>query len=807
MRQSFLNLVAILLVAFALTGCKTSTERAEDHYIDGRALYEEGQPRRAIVELRNAVRLNVYHQEARLLLADILVEQNLTGEAFREYRTLIEQNPENLPALRGVATLSLRQGEFVRAQQAAEQGLALMPGDTELEIISVAVEYRNSLIGEQDDIRRDTARRADALRSRSPDSRLLYGIVIDSYVRDGEDLAALAEIDSALEFDPQNLLLYQVQLEILLRRGDYPAVEQSLRRMLIRFPENVTVKESLIRYYISRGQLDEAESFLREQIEPNVKGDAARVSLVRFLAEGRSRDLARAELEGFISEGTNNTLFRSIRATMNYEDGFRQQAIAEMEDIVASTEPSEERREVQVLLARMLEETGNEVGARAMIEGVLESDPTSVEALKVRATWRIDNDETDAAIIDLRTALDQEPNDASVMTLMARAHLLNGERDLAGEMLALAVQASQSGEDESLRYARFLIADGKYLPAESIIVDALRINRGSLPLLTEAARLYVTIEDWPRAEQVERELRGLERPEANAVANDVRYALLNAQNRSAELNQFLEELTTGAQTNIAAEVAILQSHIERGDRQLARGYLDTLIAQRPDDDLLVFLDGALSATEGDYPRALEIFDALLAKDDSAARIWIEKARALNAMGRTDEAKATIDAALDVADDRNTLYWMKASIYEQEGDFEGALGIYELLYDADNSTSVIANNLASLLSTLRDDAESLDRAYQIARRLRDSDFAPFQDTYGWIVFRRGDYEEALRHLEPAARQLRTDPLVQYHLARVYQAMGQTDRALAQYRTALELAEDDPRPQFDRARQEVQALSGQ
>ena len=157
----------------------------------------------------------------------------------------------------------------------------------------------------------------------------------------------------------------------------------------------------------------------------------------------------------------------------------------------------------------------------------------------------------------------------------------------------------------------------------------------------------------------------------------------------------------------------------------------------------------------------------------------------------------------------TLLWMKASLLEEQGDFEGALDIYERLYDADNSTSIIANNLASLLSTLRDDAESLSRAYQIARRLRDSDFAPFQDTYGWIAYRRGDFQEALRHLQPAAEGLPDDPLVQYHLGRAHQALGNDADALAQYRLAVQLAEEqgDRRPQFNIARDEINNLLGQ
>ena len=83
--------------------------------------------------------------------------------------------------------------------------------------------------------------------------------------------------------------------------------------------------------------------------------------------------------------------------------------------------------------------------------------------------------------------------------------------------------------------------------------------------------------------------------------------------------------------------------------------------------------------------------------------------------------------------------------------------------------------------------------------------PFQDTYGWILYRQGNFEEAITYLEPAAAAIPNDPLVQYHLAAAYQAVGQEQRALAQYRRVVEIAgADDPRDQIRKALDEIEAL---
>ena len=93
---------------------------------------------------------------------------------------------------------------------------------------------------------------------------------------------------------------------------------------------------------------------------------------------------------------------RALRAGLRFDLGERDAAIAEMEALIDAMEPSDERRSIMVMLARMLDTTGNNVGARALVEEVLEED-ASPEALKLRAGWLIDDDRIDEAIVALRS--------------------------------------------------------------------------------------------------------------------------------------------------------------------------------------------------------------------------------------------------------------------------------------------------------------------------------------------------------------------------------------------------------------------
>ena len=116
--------------------------------------------------------------------------------------------------------------------------------------------------------------------------------------------------------------------------------------------------------------------------------------------------------------------------------------------------------------------------------------------------------------------------------------------------------------------------------------------------------------------------------------------------------------------------------------------------------------------------------------------------------------------------------------------------------------MLANNLASLLASYRDDPASLERAFAIARRLRGSDVPHFQDTYGWILHRRGDNDQALGYLAPAAAALPGNALVQFHLAETELALGRRAEARASFARAVAAAEaGSPLPQLAAVRQRL------
>jgi tetratricopeptide (TPR) repeat protein len=387
---------------------------------------------------------------------------------------------------------------------------------------------------------------------------------------------------------------------------------------------------------------------------------------------------------------------------------------------------------------------------------------------------------------------------------MAAAHERDGSLELAGERLALAVEVSGSAPDESMRYAQFLLRQGRTQAADTVLTDARRVSPAHIGVLAMLADLALNAKDWSRAQEIADTLSKIGTPDAETAAKALKAALLLGQDRTEEGLAFLEEQVGKGGDDLAVIQMILQAKIRSGKPEEARAYLDSELAKRPDNPGLRLLSAGLHALMGEVPQAEALFRALIAEDPTAelpARLLYGL---LSSSGRTEEAAEVLKAALAAQPDTASLLWIKAGELEKAGDIDGAIAVYEALYAKDSSNAIIANNLASLITTHRDDPDSLARATAIVRRLKGTELPAFQDTYGWIAHRNGNYDEALTYLEPAAAGLPNDPVVQFHLGMTYLALGRVEDARRQLTRALELAGDSPLPQFETARQTLAGL---
>ena len=787
------------LLALSMLGllsfCDTAEERAEAYFQSGRALLDEGDVDRALVEFRNVFRLDGQHRAARRLYAEAERDRGNTRDAYGQYLRLVEQYPDSEAGHRALAEMALERGDWEAARRHGRLAAELIPDDAQVQAVNAAVAYRDARMDEAPEAAAEAVRRARALVEDHPDLMSARRVLIDDLIRKQDWTRALAAIDAALARAPERRDLYTTRLGVLNRLGETAEIRAQLEDMVARFPDDPNVPGMLTRWHMSQGDPDAAAAFLRDRAEAGDRTAGDIVTYIRFLSQVRGAETAVDALDRLLeTDPPAPERLRALRAGFRFDLGDRDAAIAELETLVERMEPSDERRDIMVMLARMRDATGNRVGARALVEDVLAQDPAQVAALKMRARWLIDNDRVDAAISALRSALGEAPRDAEALTLLARAHERAGNRSLMAETLGRAVEASGNAPAESLRYARLLIGEEALRSAESVLIDALRITPGHTELLGALGELYMREQDWPRLDQVIGTLRDQDGADAERIANTLTARQLAAQNREDELMGFLDTLAGEGARGIGAAVAIVRARLAQGDAEAARQYARETLQANPGNRDARFLMASVQAVTGKVAEAEAMLRKLAEEAPQEARAWLALYN-IEAMQENDAAaEQALRDGLAAAPENLRLNWALAGLLERAGDIEGAIAIYERLYAANSDNLIIANNLASLLATGREGAADLDRAHEIARRLRDREVPAFQDTYGWIAFRRGDLDSARAALEPAAAALPGDASVQYHLARTHEARGQDAAALEQYRKAARAVGDGPAPAF-------------
>ena len=800
-----LPLPFLVVAALALAACDTAKERAEAHYQRGMALIAAGDTDRALIEFRNVFRLDGGHVPARLAYARIERDRGQIGEAMGQYLRVADDMPSNIEAQRAVIEMALQGQDFATAEEHAATAFEAAPADPAVRALKATVDFRHP------ETRAAAVAMARAVVAEDPREVTAHMVLIADRLNAGAPGDALALIDAALASLPEDKSLHLVRLAALQELKDNAGTGAELQRMAALFPGDPGVRQALVQWHLAAGDKDGAEAVLRAAVAAAPQDPQPALTLAQFLLEIRGPDAARAALQDRIATAADPRPYQRALAGVDFSQGRKDEAIAALRKLLDGAQPSDATRDLQVALAQMLAETGggagsaNTVESRALLATVIEGDPNNVDALKLHARIAIDADDPDRAIQDLRQASAQAPQDADVMTLLAAAHERAGNRDLAGEQLARAVEASGKAAPESLRYARFLLQDKRTGPAEAVMTDALRRSPDDPELLLMLGQIHLARQDWARAGQVADLLRKEDSPEAQAMAAGLQTASLRGQGRGADAAAELEGLAGSDGGNVQAMADLVQGYVRSGDLDAAATYLDGVLAKDPSNPPARLLLAGLDQLRGDPAAAEARYRAVVADAPALPQAHQALYAFLAAQGRLDEAGAALDAGIAAVPASTALKFAKAGLLETKGDIDGAIALYETLYAGDSASPVLANNLASLITTYRDDPASLDRAFAIARRLRGSDVPYFQDTYGWILHRRGDHDQALNYLTPAAAALPDNALVQFHLAETELALGRRHEARTGFARALAAAEaGSPLPQIDAVRQRLAEL---
>ena len=795
MRSARVATLLPLALMVLLAACDSVEERVENHYQRGLDLLEDGAPDKAILEFRNALKLNEDHVPSHFELGKIQEAKGNIRPAFRRFTTVVNLEPNHVAARKKTTRYFLLVGQVEDAEEELAAALRFAPDDAEVHALEGAIALKKG------DLERADAAiaRAEEIDPLDVDAALMRTSFL---FETGDFSAALDRVNQALADLPDTQSLHIIKLQLLEKLDNQPALGEQLALMVEMFPEEDRFRRTRAKWAIQNDKIQIAEDELRVLADPDARELTALYDFIRFLRRYRDEDAARTEIARMVSETKRPFRMQLMLAQYDVETGDTERAITDLRSLIETS--GENANRARVVLARLLLSRGDREEAYLLVNQVLDEDPTNVDALVMRIARQIGDNNLELAVTTVRAGLKEAPEDVRLLLLAGRAQELSGNLDLANDRLASAVRSAGYNPETVERYVQFLLRSVRFTAAETVLSEAIRRHPNESELLDLLGFTRLRLQNWLGAEEAAQALEGLN-PER---ARQLRAAILISQERFDEGVSLLRDLPEESSRRSASISAVVQTYVRDGKTDEAIAFLDDLLVEDSENLQAIGLRGNLHLASGEFAEAEARFRQVLEIDPGNGGAHSALARLFAAQGRSEEAEKQILSGLDLSPDSLILLARLAQFRERQGRFDEAIEVYERLYQRVPDSLLVANNLASLLSDHRaNDSEAVERAYTIASRLRPSDLPQYRDTFGWTRYLKGEYDLALERIQPVAEALPNNPWVHYHLGMIHAALNQPSDARVHLERALALAEGRPFPPVTEIRETMAGLVGQ
>ena len=755
-------MLALTLTVVFASGCGGAQARKAKHLEKGQAFLHAENFAKARIEFQNALHIAPKDPEARVEMGIVDEKLGNPREAAQFYQGVIDVNPDHVEARTRLARLYLFSGLPDKALELIKPALEKHPDDPGLLTVRAAVHIQQKDVAEA---------LADAERAvqLAPANEDAVAVLAGVYKSQDQLPNAQALLEQSVQNIPGTIDLRLVLAQIYTQESRPADVEAQLMKIIEVKPAEKSHRLRLAQFYAQSNQDAAAERTLRQAVKELPAERDLKLSLVQFLAARRSREIAEKELQGMIAAAPEDSDLQFALAAFYQEGKEPEKAQTVYKDLIAKYKLDPPGLTARNRLAGMRLLANDLPGASALINEVLAKSPRDDDALMMRGDIALDNKDPRAAIADLRAVLRDQPNAVGVLRSLARAHIANGEPAIAEETLRHAVEANPKDPVLQLDFAKLLAQVGKPDQAKSIIAELVKEKPDDYDALDVQFRIALGTKDFTTAKSAADAIVAL-RPKL-AIGYMYQGMLAEAGKHNEEalrLYSDAADLQPNAAEPLEAVVRLLAA-ANRLPEAIKR--LDDVSARLPNDSVALVTKGELLLRANRIPEAREAYDLAIKR---TPKWWAPYRGLANAQILAKEnpaaAIATLRSAQTIVDQTQELGVQLASLLEQTGKTDEAIAEYDELVRRYPKSEVAANNLAMLLATYKKDRASLDRAKELSARFADSSDPSYLDTYGWVLFKRGDAANSVPVLARVVDKVPDAAVARYHLGMAQSLAG-------------------------------------
>ncbi len=771
---AWLRISILALVALVATGCATPEEKAAEHLAKAQSFFKDGDYVKARLEARNALQVKPKNASASFLLATLLERDQDVKGTLNYLQLAIDADPNHVAARTRLGTYFVLGRQQKAAREQADAVLRLAPDKAESHFLNARV----LLLEGQPEASRAAAEKA---RSLDPASGQIVGYVALLYSRAGDLNRALAVIDEGIKATDRAQIEFMrnARISILSETGNADRALTELEQIAKDYPGRSMYRVALAETYAAKGRIDDATRLVRELIASDENKPEWRVKLAELLASaGRGGD-AETELQAAVKKLPKSTLLQLALARF-YESTKRRDDALRLYGDIATTAPELADKLTARNRIAALNVGVNDAESRRTADEILKDVPDNVDALMMRAAYRIQDSKFQDAVADLRAVLARQPESTETLLMLARTHVFSNESNLAKDNYRKLLEIEPGNADALRELGALLGGSGQTREAEALLREALRGNPQDTTASQSLVAALLQQKDFDAAATEAARMAGA--GDQSGIAEYQEGLALAAQRKNdGAIAAFRASLAKnpGAIPPLNALITLYTGLGKIGD---AEAYLKTRVRTNPQDERALLLLGQLYSSSGRSTEAEALYRRMLAENPHIPWAFIGLAE-LHAEN-SDEWLGAIAAGHAANPGSPELSLALGGAYEKRAEYDQAIKTYEKSLAAKDN-DFVASNLAALLLDYRSDAASHARALKLAQRFAKEAHPLSKAVLGWAQYRNGDYPAAERTLEPAAAANPGNAQLHYFLGMAYLKRGNTSGARQELSKAIEL----------------------
>jgi tetratricopeptide (TPR) repeat protein len=710
-------------------------------------------------------------KEELLSRADAAFAAGQWDKAEMDYRKALTLAPDDPAVLRQLGSIYLDQGQLAQAYPLLKKGAELQPDDPEIQLKLGTI----FLEGRDYTQARDAA---SQILDKQPENERALLLLADASQTPDEVQDVRTLVQSLREKD-QDRAGYHLALGVLdLRQNNRAGAESEFRAAVTLDPKSSDSYMALGLLYWARNDLKEADQAFKTAVDLAGPRSPVRLRYTDFL----------------LKTGANTEAKKILEETKQKHPDYLPP---------------------RVLLMKMACAERQDDDCVARVKNVLSQDSVNYDALYQDGILKLAKGDALGAIRNFEYLSNAYRQNPLVRYQLALAYLLssNTTKDLSDANRRNAVEAAESRLNEAVSLqprfdqAAMLLAELKIRKGNpAAAVELLETVTKERPQIAQAQYLLATAY---LAQQKSDQALAVYRKMTELFPKDPRPSFL------------IGSVLLGQGKQADARKAFEKSN------EISPDYLPTV-------EKLVDLDLA----DKQYASAIDRVQKVIDKDPKQAQAWAVRGKVYLAQRDFAHAEPDLLKAIDLNPKLEPAYQLLAQLYDASNRQEEAiakltafvennkgapaaapalmqLGMinervkhYGAARDAYEKLLAIAPNFAPALNNLAilyfEQFGQLDKAYDLATKAKEATNDPhIADTLAWILFKKGEYGNALRLLEESTDKLPDNPTIQFHLGMAHYMLGEEEPARIALQKAADASADFPGK--DEARQRLALLA--